>query len=270
MRIIGLFSWFSEEPRDIRRAIASFAPLVDGIVAIDGDMQIAKRVRDNIFKDYWEYKEKHPFLLLHEGPGFGVNSRWDQVQTIWDTCEEYKLDCTIMRPARVWEGETKKLDYCFSLASVEADWFVYIHADFELGECDVAAVRNELNEVRSYVVWCKEYAVPHDREHRTSRQDIKAGDVGLSPLIVKASPFLKVETRHWHWFYDSPDGSRLCLTKRLMAETERRGMKFDKFYELQAPFMINHWVLHQDKNRMKLKHDYIAIKYSEFPETGID
>lgn len=270
MHIIGLFSWFSEEPADIRRAISSFAPLLDGIVAIDGDMSITQRIRDDVFEAYWEYKDKHPYLLLHDGPGFGVNSRWDQVQAIWDVCEEFGLDCTIMRPSRVWRGETEKLDYCFSLASVKADWFVYIHADFELAECNVKALREELLGVRSQVVWCKEFAVPHDREHRTSRQDIRAGEAGWSPLIVRASSMLSVEDRHWYWFYTPIKGKKVCLTKRLIDENEYDKFLFEEMYRLKAKFLVNHWVLYQDKDRMMFKHKYLDVKNSEFSKTGVD
>jgi hypothetical protein len=274
MRLWGLLPWFCEDPSDLRRAILSYSPLIDGIVAIDGDMAITKAVREEYFAGYWKFIDKHPFLQLHVGDGAdGVNSPFVQIDAIKDACEEAGLECVIIRPDKIWVGETEKLNYCFSVMHEYCDWFTYIHADFELDNdiTDVVRVRKELQNLKEQnLVWAKEIAVDNPKEKRTSRQDIKAGNEGLSPLLIKASPYISVEKRHWYWFYSPPVGQRLCLTKRLIGAEKPKGYRYEREYRLKAPFRLKHWVLWQDKLRMRFKHEYLRVKNSQFYETGID
>ncbi len=274
MRLWGLLAWFCEDPADLRRAILSYASFVDGIVAVDGDMQVAKSAREEYFAGYWKFIDKHPFLQLHVGEGAdGVNSPFEQVRAIEEACKEAGLECVIIRPDKIWQGETDKLNYCFSIMHNYCDWFTYIHADFELDNdtTNVADVCKELAALKNTnVVWAKEWAVDNPKEKKTSRQDIKAGEEGLSPLFIRASPYLSVKKRHWYWFYTPPVGQRLCLTKRLIGSEKIKGYRYESEYHLKAPFRVKHWVLWQDKLRMRFKHEYLRVKNSQFHETGID
>lgn len=301
MRIALLLMWFSEKPSDLERVIRSFAPLVDSVVAVDGDYVLANKVRREVLgrpvkrrerrrlrltqkelrrlrrdgfseEDILEAlkepeEELEPFWLLDSPED--VNSHWDQVVTIYQTAYECGLDCTIMRPAEFWGGESKKVDYVLRLASVNADWVLCAQADYELAECDVDAVRAELASLSDDVfrVDAKEYTVPHEVEKRVSRGDTWSGNTTFTQLFVRANPFLRCEVRHWFWYYDPPNGER----KIIMGDPGDESHEWFEPYKLKSNLLFNHWVLHQSHERMRLKWAYVGVKQSKFfDEHGYD
>lgn len=301
MRIALLLMWFSEKPSDLERVIRSFAPLVDSVVAVDGDYVLANRVRREVLgrpvkrrerrrlrltqkelrrlrrdgfseEDILEAlkepeEELEPFWLLDSPED--VNSHWDQVVTIYQTAYECGLDCTIMRPAEFWGGESKKIDYVLRLASVNADWVLCAQADYELAECDVDAVRAELASLPDDVfrVDALEYTVPHETETRVSRGGTWSGNTTYGQLFVRANPYLMCEIRHWYWYYAPPNDER----KMIMGDTNAPPADMLPIHELKAKLLFNHWVLHQSHERMRLKWEYVNTKQGKwFDEVGYD
>lgn len=111
MKIIGLLSWYDESPSWLAAAVASFAPVIDELVAVDGA--------------YALYPNSRPA------------SERTQAETIMSTCEALGVGCTIHRPSDRWIGnEVEKRRFMFrlaeSLAEVGTDWYFVFDGDCTL------------------------------------------------------------------------------------------------------------------------------------------
>lgn len=114
MKIIGLLSWYDESPAWLAACVASFAPVLDALVAVDGA--------------YALYPESR------------ATSEQVQAETIMSTCDALGLACTIHRPASRWmKNEVEKRQFLFDLAAPHADqmtdWYWVIDADCVLTSC---------------------------------------------------------------------------------------------------------------------------------------
>lgn len=104
-RIVGLLSFYDEQPSWLSAAITSHANAVDHIVAVDGA--------------YGLY------------PGGKARSSLEEHEAIASTCYAAGLGLTLHTPDTVWYGnEVEKRSFMFSLAeTVGADWYFVIDAD---------------------------------------------------------------------------------------------------------------------------------------------
>lgn len=107
-KVIGLLSWYDESPSWLASCVASIAPHIDQLVAVDGA--------------YAQY------------PDARATSERTQAETIQATAEGAGIGCTIYRPATYWHGgEVEKRTAMFRLAQAHRtgfeDWYWVIDAD---------------------------------------------------------------------------------------------------------------------------------------------
>lgn len=109
MKITAALSWFEESPIWLSSLVASMAPLIDAVVAVDGA--------------YFLYPE----ALAHPTSGP------EQAEAIIQACAAANLGCTIHTPTGPWMGnETEKRTFLFQLAtmqSTEDDWLFVVDGD---------------------------------------------------------------------------------------------------------------------------------------------
>lgn len=108
MKIIGLLSWYDESPSWLASCVASIAPHIDHLVAVDG--------------------------AYAHFPDARARSERVQAETIQATAEGLGIACTIHRPATYWVGgEVEKRDTMFRIAQAyresSDDWYWVIDAD---------------------------------------------------------------------------------------------------------------------------------------------
>lgn len=120
MNIIAGLSWYDESPSWLASCVASIAPHVDHLVAVDGA--------------YAHY------------PDARARSERGQADTIVATCEALNIGCTIYRPATYWHGgEVEKRTKLFQLCQAHRqgfdDWYWIIDAD-----CVVTGAPSDLRE----------------------------------------------------------------------------------------------------------------------------
>ena len=113
MKVWGLLSWYDESPSWLAEAVASFAPALDGLIAVDGA--------------YAHY------------PDARASSERVQAETVMATANALGLPVTIHRPAAPFIGdEVAKRDFMFRLANAHADaftdWLWVFDADCVLAE----------------------------------------------------------------------------------------------------------------------------------------
>lgn len=171
MRMIGLLSWFDEEPAFLERAIASHADagLLDAVVAVDGRYALYGR----------------------SGP---TTSTADEYAAIAQACRERGLDLALVSRETPWEGELHKRRALFqhglAMAEVGRDWFWVIDGDNELLEYPDA------DEVRARLI-----STPlHACEVILSEPGKKWKDV-RRPMrqLFRALPGFSAVGRHWHY-----------------------------------------------------------------------
>ena len=113
MKVWGLLSWYDESPSWLAECVASFAPAIDGLIAVDGA--------------YAHY------------PDARASSERVQAETVMATANALGLPATIHRPAAPFIGdEVAKRDFMFRLANAHADtftdWLWVFDADCVLAE----------------------------------------------------------------------------------------------------------------------------------------
>ena len=107
-RVIGLLSWYDESPSWLAATVASFAPVIDHLVAIDGP--------------YAAYP--------HNGR---IKSDPEQAEVIQRTCDAVGIGLTLYQPTEAYFGnEVEKRSLAFALALTvanEQDWVWVFDAD---------------------------------------------------------------------------------------------------------------------------------------------
>lgn len=116
MKIIGALSWYDESPSWLAACVASIAPHIDHLVAVDGA--------------YAHY------------PDARARSERLQAETIMATCESLGVGCTMHRPSTYWlGGEVEKRTAMFQLCQAHRtgfdDWYWVIDADCIVTACPV-------------------------------------------------------------------------------------------------------------------------------------
>lgn len=112
-KVWGLLSWYDESPSWLAEAVASFAPVLDGLIAVDG--------------------------AYAHFPDARASSERVQAETVMATANALGLPATIHRPAAPFVGdEVAKRDFMFRLANAHAtahsDWLWVFDADCVLAE----------------------------------------------------------------------------------------------------------------------------------------
>lgn len=170
MRMIGLLSWFDEDPAFLTRAIGSHAVggLLDALVAVDGRYALY-------------------------GSGACVSAP-EQYAAIGEACDFYGLDLCVVTARNPWPGEVHKRGALFrhglAQAEVGRDWFWIIDGDNELAE------HPDADEVRGRLI-----STPlHVAEVILSEPGKKWQDV-RRPMrqLFRALPGFAPYGRHWHY-----------------------------------------------------------------------
>jgi hypothetical protein len=113
-RIIGLLSWYDESPTFLASCVASIAPHIDHLVAVDG-----------------------AYIQFPDGKGRSDRTQPEVIEAI---CEGAGISCTIHRPAEPYYGnEVEKRSLLFKIAAAFAepyqDWYWIIDADCIVTDC---------------------------------------------------------------------------------------------------------------------------------------
>lgn len=113
VKVWGLLSWYDESPSWLAEAVASFAPVLDGLIAVDGAYALYPDAR--------------------------ASSERVQAETIMATANALGLPVTLHRPAEPWQdGEVGKRDAMMRMANAHAtshrDWLWVFDADCVLTE----------------------------------------------------------------------------------------------------------------------------------------
>jgi len=175
-RVIGLLSWYNESPSWLAATVASFAPVIDHLVAVDGP--------------YAAYP--------HNGR---IKSDPEQAEIIQRTCDAVGIGLTLYQPTEAYFGnEVEKRSLAFALALTvanEQDWVWVFDADEVLTKYP-ADLRTRLNCIERDAV----------EVTLTARQGYEdAGEVGQIVslptdsrhdlrMLFRALPGLRVLGRH--------------------------------------------------------------------------
>lgn len=163
MKIVGLLSWFQEQPEKLHRTITSTAPLIDELVCLDG--------RYALF------------------PHSENRSTHDEMKAIQDACGSTGLPVHIHQVDEPfdgkWGGEVAKRAALFRLGEqTGADWYYVFDAD-----CHVEQVTPGWRDML-------------DREQELHVGTVMVADGGLAhphPAFFRALEGLTVQERHWRY-----------------------------------------------------------------------
>jgi hypothetical protein len=195
-KVIALLAWYDESPSWLAACVASVAPHVDAIVAVDGA--------------YAQY------------PDARARSERSQAETIQATAEASGIGCTIHRPQTYWlGGEVEKRTAMFRLGQAHRtsfdDWYWVIDADCvvtqvpkdfreRLAETETNAIEVTLYERRDYV-----------GDHPEVAQVMNLPTCGAQrmPMLFRALKDMQVVNAHyvyggwdenneWHYVWGPP------------------------------------------------------------------
>lgn len=182
MRVIGLLSWYEENPAWLAECVASAARLCDHLIAVDG-----------------------PYALF-PGAMRKPASGTEQADVILRTAAGAGMGCTIHQSRQVWWGdkwgpEVQKRDFMFQLGKTFAgpdDWFFRIDADEVLTDIpfDVRErLQNSEHDVAQVTIWERE-AHGHVGEIVDTLGDYQ------SPFrcLFRNGPGLRIEQTHYTVF----------------------------------------------------------------------
>jgi len=185
MRIVGLLSWYEENPAWLAEMIASLPSAgISHLIALDG-----------------------AYALY---PGAAPRSDSSNVEAIQAACTAVGLTYSIHQPVEVWEGnEVEKRSALFELAeqvTTEEDWYFVMDADETITSVP-SNFRTRLARTRLDVAMVTFYEPPQEdsgpaidfRWQRKQRYPIR--------VLFRAVRGLRVVQNHWT--YVTPDGRRL-------------------------------------------------------------
>lgn len=170
MKLVGLLSWFDEDPAMLETAVRSACRIVDHLIAVDG--------RYALF-------EHHDVV---SGP--------EQYDAIAGACQDSGTTCELVGVAAPWDGphggEVAKRAFMFERAeavTTTADWHLVFDSDLEFIDPDVRTLRTRLADTNLDVGTAM---VNHE------------GAVHPHPVFFRALRGLTVSERHWR--YHVPGG----------------------------------------------------------------
>lgn len=175
MRIIGLLSWYQEDPAWLAECVASAARLCDHLIAVDGA--------------YAEF----PGSLAKPASGP------EQSEIINRTAAGAGIGCTIHAPRQPWwGGEVAKRDFMFRLASTFAgpdDWYFVIDADEVLTTVPSDTKRrlaDSEHNVAELILWERE-----SQARVAEIVDTQADYLNPDRRLFRALPDLGVQQAHY-------------------------------------------------------------------------
>lgn len=170
MRIIGLLSWFDEDPAFLTRAIESHvqAGLLDALVAVDGR-----------------------YALYGSGECMSAREQYDAIR---EACALHAMPLALISAETPWPGEVHKRGALFrhglALAETGRDWFWIIDGDNELIEdpdADEVRARIASTPLHAAEVILSEPGKLWQDVRRPMRQ------------LFRALPGFAPYGRHWHY-----------------------------------------------------------------------
>ena len=192
MKIIGLLSWYDESPSWLAATVASFAPVLDHLIAVDGA--------------YGSF------------PGGRARSDLGQAETIMRTADAVGLGVTVHQPSTVfWGNEVEKRSLMFSLGLAQAelwkDWFWVIDGDEVLTKAP-----SDLRTRLQYIERLACEVTLWTQDHWNDLAPDAAQMMKLPPIsrhamrmLFRAIPDLTVRNRHDIYVGTDPDGEPLYL-----------------------------------------------------------
>lgn len=105
MSVVGLLSWYDEEPSWLAACVASMSKFCGGIVAVDGAYLG--------FPGALSRPASHPV----------------QAETILRTAEALGMACTLIVPNEPWNSEVDKRAHMFRVGRDLGDWLLWLDAD---------------------------------------------------------------------------------------------------------------------------------------------
>jgi hypothetical protein len=184
VRIVGLLSWYNENPAWLGAAVTSLAPFASHVVALDG-----------------------AYVLY---PGHQPRSPGGQSTAIAEAARAAGMGCTIHEPATCWTGnEVEKRDAMFRLAETVSepdDWYFVLDGDEVVTSAPAdLAVRCEKTalDVAEVTHWqYRKHYEPHERPFVTDFKEQRH-----MRLMFRAIRGLRVIGRHYD--RSTPDGRNL-------------------------------------------------------------
>lgn len=183
MKLAALLSWYEESPEWLAATVASLAPHVDHLVAVDGA------------------------YLLFPGALDRPRSGTEQARALLEVADALGIGLTLHRPQEAFEGnEVEKRNLLFDLARTvtdEDDWWLHIDADervtrwpgdvkqrLEASELDVATVTFQQRHVRHPA------AIGSAPLHSPMPMQ---SSFGGHRVLTRALRDLHVSGMHWHY-----------------------------------------------------------------------
>lgn len=233
MKVFGLLSWFDESPTFLASCVASIAPHIDHLIAVDG--------------------------AYANFPGSRAHSDRLQAETIQAICDGAGIACTIHRPAEPWRGnEVEKRDRMFKIAGAYSepfvDWYWIIDAD-SIVTATPKDLRAQLEALEEWSVdvmlWEQHDYVGDVPEVSRTLMLPTIGEQSLTCLFRVLRDFQVVGT---HYCYGGfrPDGEFVwAWAPHIMGAQDRR---------LIPEIRVEHRSIYRDKYRRGLAQTYYKIR----------
>lgn len=233
MKIHALMSWYNESPTFIASAVASIAPHVDHVIAVDGA--------------YALFPDAQP------------RSDRLEAETIQAICDGAGISCTIHRPATVWYGnEVEKRNQLFKIASAFSepfvDWYWILDAD-----CIITSTPSNLRaRLEAAEEWSVDVALWERRDHLGDHPDVaRAMSLPTHSAIPNTCLFrvlkdMQVIGTHYVYGGFRPDGEWVyAWAPHIMGPQP----------VLKMPeIRVEHRSIYRDKYRRDLSHTYYQTR----------
>lgn len=239
MKIHALLSWYEESPTFISACVASIAPHVDHVIAVDG-----------AYQNFPDARAKSDRL---------------QAETIMAICDAADIACTIHQPATPWRGnEVEKRNHLFKIASAFSepftDWYWVIDAD-----CVVTSVPTDFRPLlKECEQWSIDVALWERRDYLGDVPEVARELVlpthAANPLtcLFRVMKDMQVVGAHYVYGGFKPDGEWSYAWAPHFMHPEAT---------LRVPeIQVEHRSIYRDKYRRDLSQMYYKIR----DELGIE
>ena len=234
MIVTGMLAWWDELPGELYECVKSMRVLCDRVVAADGAYEMS--------------------------PGATARSPDEQGDAIRKAAADFGMDCTIIYPTEVWEGQVEKRAAILDEAVIGSDWVIAVDSDHRLvGDRDrVRAELEEFRDVDSIIhdfytpppiqIGLLDRMSPHPWHTRTCGKTIEHS------LLFRALPEMRIERTHYG-YSGIRRGQRVAVGNWRSDEYVQ-----GRHQRLRSEFRVEHLCFFRDQMRLDRNRDYCKAR----------
>ena len=239
MIVTGALAWWNERPEDLYNCIHHLHYIADRVVAIDGAYS------------------RYPMATIHSGQ--------DQVDAIYQAARDIKIECEVIQPDQLWQGQVEKRTALLRAAAKDSDWIAVVDTD-HLVNADRDRTRAFLATTQADVISVP-FATPQNIDRPLEQSAVgywhmeQMSQIQYIPHLYRAFQDMRVERFHW-WYSALKDGQRYWIWGGDGSYPSITPV------QIETPYQINHMCMYRTPEQIRLSRAFLNDREWVVSSTG--